>query len=86
MKSLLASVVAGVLWCVVSFSVYAQQQLASPEAARDLAERVMQRVAKDDIEGGLATLKPYWLMGPGEFDSVAEKVKLQLPLLRQRLV
>ena len=44
----------------------------------------MQRVAKDDIEGGLGTLKPYWLMGPGEFDAVAEKVKLQLPLLRQR--
>jgi hypothetical protein len=41
MKSLFASLVAGVLWCVVSFSVYAQQQLASPEAARDLAERVI---------------------------------------------
>jgi hypothetical protein len=84
MKSLFASVVAVVLWCVVSSSLYAQQQLPSPEAARDLAERVMQRVAKDDIEGGLATLKPYWLMGPGEFDAIAEKVKLQLPLLRQR--
>jgi hypothetical protein len=84
MKSLFACVVAVVLWCAVSSSVYAQQQLPSPEAARDLAERVMQRVAKDDIEGGLATLKPYWLLGPGEFDAIAEKVKLQLPLIRQR--
>jgi hypothetical protein len=83
-KNSYASFIAGVLLCVASFSVYAQQLLPSPESARDLAERVMQRVAKDDIEGGLATLKPYWLLGPGEFDAIAEKVKLQLPLIRQR--
>jgi hypothetical protein len=84
MKPFFAPFAFAALLLMLSLSLSAQRQLASPEAVRNLADRVMQQVAKDDIEGGLSTLKPYWLMGSGEFDAIGEKAKLQLPFIRQR--
>ena len=58
--------------------------LSSPAAARKLTDQAMEKIASGDIESGMLLLKPYVLISSAEFDATLEKVKLQLPTIRQR--
>ena len=49
--------------------------LPSPEAARDLADKVMEFISKGDVDNGLALVKPYTGLAGVEIDGLGQKLK-----------
>ncbi|GLI37492.1 hypothetical protein GHYDROH2_09930 [Geobacter hydrogenophilus] len=58
--------------------------LNSKEAARNLTDQIMTKVATGDIEGGLLLMKPYVIIPESEFNVMLEQTKLQLPVIQGR--
>jgi len=66
------------------FGVAHADTLPSPEAVRKLTDDVMDKLASSSADRGFAMLKPYMPVSAAEFDSLAEKAKLQKPTIQQR--
>jgi len=49
--------------------------LPSPEAARDLADKVMEFISKGDVDNGLALVKPYTGLAGVEIDGLGQKLE-----------
>jgi len=58
--------------------------LKSTAEARQLTDRVMQKVGEGNIESGLQLIKPYLVIPLAEFDVMVDRLKMQLPAMTQR--
>ncbi|MBI5558270.1 MAG: hypothetical protein HY885_11600 [Deltaproteobacteria bacterium] len=58
--------------------------LESKDAAKQLTDQIMTKVASGDIEGGLLLMKPYLIIPESEFNVMMEQAKLQLPVMQGR--
>ena len=69
---------------LLSFSTCFAESFPSPSAAKEFADKVMAKVAKGDVEGGLKMMKPYSVVPSAEFDAAVGQIKLQLPAISER--
>lgn len=58
--------------------------LPSPNAAKELSDKIMERVAAGDLEGGLRLMKPYGIVPEAEMETAIGQAKLQAPMYIQR--
>lgn len=65
-------------------SASAAAELSSPEAANQLTNQVMKRVATGDLRGGLEIAKPYTIVPSSEFESMVGQAELQMPVMLSR--
>jgi hypothetical protein len=66
------------LWVVLLLTIAVPAHadaLPSPEAARELTEKVMDAISKGDVEHGLALMKPYAVVASVELDAAANKFR-----------
>jgi hypothetical protein len=52
--------------------------------ARQLTDRVMEKVGGGHIEDGLQLMKPFLIIPIAEFDVMVDRLKMQLPVMTQR--
>ena len=72
------------LWCGCSAHANAVVLLDTPEAAMDLTERIMEKVADDNIESGIFLMRPFFRLPKEEFNILLEQSKLQIPVIKDR--
>lgn len=74
------------LCLLVSTAVCAQpnNRLKDPAAARQLTDRIMEKISKESIEAGMRLAKPYLIIPDAELESMIGQAKLQEPMMIQR--
>lgn len=58
--------------------------LKNPAEARKLTDRIMTKVGKGDVEGGIRLSKPFLAIPAAEFDALLDQLKTQQPAMIQR--
>lgn len=59
-------------------------ELKSKDDIRNFTQSVMTQVAKGKMQEGLKLIKPYLIIPESEFNVMAEQLKMQEPLMKQR--
>lgn len=70
--------------CMLMSNHVGAETLPSAQAARELSDKVMSRVASGDLEGGLRLMKPYGIVPEAEMEAAIGQAKLQAPMYVQR--
>jgi hypothetical protein len=71
-------------WCSYTAHANAVVLLDTPEAAMDLTERIMGKVADDNIESAIFLMRPFFRLPDAEFKILLEQSKLQIPMIKSR--
>jgi len=65
-------------------SVSSADTLKDKEAAKGLAQSIMELVGKGEVEKGLTLAKPYLIIPGHEFEGVLNSLRMQAPAIEQR--
>jgi len=80
MKKILISCFLFIAFC----SSIQADTLKDKEAARELAKKVMEKIADGDTEGGVSLVKPYFIIPDHEFAGMLNSIRMQAPAIEQR--
>ncbi|KXF81948.1 hypothetical protein [Enterovibrio coralii] len=83
MKGLITFVVLA-MFSGASFAEIKVKTLPSYKAAKELSERIMQEVSKDNLEKGIRVMKPYMPISEAEFNAEIAQVAVQQPAINER--
>lgn len=72
-----------VLLVVLPVGAFAETLKGTAEA-RELTDKVMQKVGEGNMEGGLLLMKPFLIIPVAEYDVMVDRLKMQMPAMAQR--
>lgn len=73
-----------IVMAVGLFSCAFADTLKNTIEARQLTDRVMEKVGGGHVEAGLQLMKPFLIIPVAEFDVMVDRLKMQLPAMSQR--